>query len=318
MVTPGQNTPSILHTKNGVAYEYRYRTLSITHLGELQEDIEHLRSAGLINDAPTFQMYMQTLAFALPEKFTTAKSILIMAIALPPLTINFHHQNARIPALIPPNYYEPDLTRTLLYNEIQQQIIQEQGYHIERIETYHLKLLAARSGLARYGRNNISYVDGMGSFFTLHAFLTDYPFETDHWQEIKKMDLCEKCRICLTHCPTQAIREEEFVIHVNRCLPLYNEIPGEIPAWIPTNMHHTVIGCMKCQAPCPANHLPMQKTQQLEDMTEAETQQLLDGNPDTETMIAIAQKLRIPYLAEESMVEVAVRNVRALIAASQI
>jgi epoxyqueuosine reductase len=38
-----------------------------------------------------------------------------------------------------------------------------------------LKRLAVRSGLARYGRNNVTYVEGMGSFLELSASLTDMP-----------------------------------------------------------------------------------------------------------------------------------------------
>ena len=43
-----------------------------------------------------------------------------------------------------------------------------------------MKLAAVRSGLAQYGRNNICYVEGMGSFFSFHAYLTDRVFEEDH------------------------------------------------------------------------------------------------------------------------------------------
>ncbi len=41
-----------------------------------------------------------------------------------------------------------------------------------------VKLLAVRTGLAQYGRNNIAYVRNMGSLVRLDAFCTDAPLRT--------------------------------------------------------------------------------------------------------------------------------------------
>jgi epoxyqueuosine reductase len=249
------------------------------------------------------------------DDFPDARSVIIMAIFVQPMMVHFHYNGTRIPVAVPPNYYDPGLTGKMLNEEIQKNIIRETGYRIERAgNRLHLKLLAVRSGLGRYGRNNICYVDGMGSFLTLHAYLTDYRFKSDDWHEIQMMELCRNCSICMNQCPGDAIREEPFLIDVNRCIPLYNEVPGILPDWIPSDAHNALFGCMKCQAPCPANRESMKQIGLLEDITAEETRQFVNGNPAENVILSVSRKLKMPYLVgSKEMVEVASRNIKALV-----
>jgi epoxyqueuosine reductase len=103
---------------------------------------------------------------------------------------------------------------------------------------------------------------------------------------------------------------------VKRCIPLYNEVEGELPDWIPVNAHHAFMGCMKCQALCPANRLPIKRTGQLEDITEEETRQFIGGHPEQSVILSVSRKLKMPSLAEYmEMVGIAIRNIRALLQA---
>ena len=298
----------------GAQYPYQYRTMSVQHLSELQEDIERLRRAGQISDAETFQGYLSEMKFVLPENFPEAQTVLIVAIATPPLLAHFQFDGRRYPASMPPNYYQPAFTRAMMIAELQKRVIRESGYRVEGVETYHLKLLATRSGLGRYGRNNICYVAGMGSFLNLRAYLTDYHFPEDHWQEVQMLDQCQHCQVCQKQCPGGAIRADHFVIDVKRCLPLYNEIEGILPDWIPPEAHNAIFGCMKCQAPCPANREAMQRVEAVEDVTEEETWQFVNGHPDERILLSVSQKLKIPYLVESpETAEVIARNLKALL-----
>jgi epoxyqueuosine reductase len=298
----------------GSIFEYQYRTLSVNHLAELQEDIDRLDREGQLSQAETFQGYLSEMKFALPEDFPDAQSVIIMAIILKPMMFNLHYMDTRISAAMPPNYYESGLTRKMLLEEIQQNIIHQPGYRLEKINRFHLKLTAVRSGLGRYGKNNICYVDGMGSFLTLHAFLSDYPFEADHWQAMQMMELCQNCQVCLKQCPVGAIRVDNFVIDVSRCIPLYNEVEGVLPGWIPAGAHHALFGCMKCQAACPANREALREFGYFEDLSEEETRQFLSGNPDEAAVLAVSQKLKIPYLVgSREMIAVTSRNIQALV-----
>lgn len=299
----------------GSTYAYRYRTMSVSHLPELQADIERIRSAGQISEAEILQGYLGGMKFVLPEDFPEAQSVLILAIAVPPLRVHFQFRGERRLAYMPPNYYEPGFTRQMLLDEVQQRIIPEAGRRVEGVSNdYHLKLLVVRSGLGQYGRNNISYVEGVGSFLILRAFLTDYRFAEDSWGEIQRMDLCQDCTICLKSCPGGAIRADRFTLDAGRCISLYNEVEGVLPDWIPSEAHHAIFGCMKCQAPCPANREAMKRLVQAEEITEEETRQFVEGAPEEKVVLSVSQKLKIPYLVSyPEMVPVVSRNVRALL-----
>ncbi|PKO16329.1 MAG: hypothetical protein CVU39_08165 [Chloroflexi bacterium HGW-Chloroflexi-10] len=296
-------------------FEYQYRTLSVAHLPQLQEDIARLDRAGLLSNSEVFRSYLSEMTFTLPEDFPNAQSLIIMAIAIKPMRITFQTDHKRFSAAMPPNYYESGLTRVALKDEVQKNIIKEDNHRIEwTYNRFHGKLLATRSGLGRYGRNNICYVEGMGSYLTLHSFLTDYAFDQDDWQEIQKMDLCQTCTICMQLCPGGAIRSDQFVVDINHCITLYNEVPGVLPDWFPSNAHNSVMGCMICQFSCPANREPAKRTGQLDGLTEEETRQFLNGNPEESVVLSVSKKMRIPYLVDsKETVDVISRNMKAII-----
>jgi epoxyqueuosine reductase len=142
-----------------------------------------------------------------------------------------------------------------------------------------LKLLAVRSGLAEYGRNNITYVSGMGSFMRLTAVYSDMPCEEDQWQEVHVMERCETCDLCSKACPTGAISPERFLLRAEKCLTYHNEKKGDVPFpdWIKPSWHNCLIGCIRCQAACPENKPFLQWVGETAEFTEKETQFLLGG-----------------------------------------
>jgi epoxyqueuosine reductase len=162
-----------------------------------------------------------------------------------------------------------------------------------------LKRLAVRSGLGQYGRNNICYVDGMGSFTTLLAYFTDYNFLEDHFQDVSLMRRCLKCNICRRKCPTQCIPDKDFIIDAGRCVTLYNEIEGEFPEWLPANAHNALMGCMRCQFDCPQNRDVITKSVRLQDVTEEETHKILAGTTEPELLATLSEKLQYYYPATD-------------------
>lgn len=294
---------------------YQYRTVSTRHLPELQATIDGLHRDGLWSDAPTFQEYTREMRFALADDFPEAKSIIIMAIANPPLSLNLHHNGKAIPTFLPSGYFDPGVSPDETRSEIEKNIIKEPGHRIERPGIpFHLKLLAVRSGLARYGRNNISYVNEMGSFILLRCFVTDYEFKEDHWQDLGLMTYCETCHACQTLCPNGAIRPDRFVIDVSRCVTLYNEVEGDFPASIPSGAHNALLGCMKCQAACPGNREAVKHFLPGEDLTEEETTEFLTGAPGEDVIHSVSQKLHMPWLVgSKEMVAILSRNMSVLV-----
>ncbi len=278
-------------------YEYKYSTLSIDHLNELQNDFTNLDLAGNLSDNATYRGYLKTKSFKIPEKLPQAKSLVILAIFTKLGHVNFHLNGKIHDIRVPPNYYDDGLEYEDLENLILSDIIKEPGYNVEFAHV-HLKLLAVRSGLGKYGRNNICYVDDWGSSVSLYAYFTDFDFKKDNWSELSMMDICKTCEICFNNCPTGAIPSSTdggFVIDVEKCIPLYNEIPGEIPMWIGPNAHNALIGCMKCQSKCPANQKAFKNINQLEDISGEETKLILEGKPEEELLDSLCKKLKMFY-----------------------
>ena len=279
-------------------FVYSYKTLSIIHLKKLQQDIDKLRYAGKLSNNKIFTGYIDTKKFELPDDFQNAKSIIIIAIFTKLGLVNFYLNDKRHELMIPPNYYDDGLTNEIIENLILKKIIKETGYKVELARNLHLKLMAVRTGLGKYGRNNICYVDKMGSMINLFACFTDFQFEEDNWTEMKMMDHCNNCKICINNCPTNAIPPpsgESFVLNVDKCISLYNEIDGKIPKWINSKAHNALMGCMRCQLTCPGNREVIKLIERFEDVTELETRMILEGIPEEKLLNSLSKKLKMFY-----------------------
>ena len=296
---------------------YKYRVMSVSHLEELQADFESIDADGKVSNNPVFRSYIQQQQHHLPESLPDAKSIIVMAVFTPLMIADFHHKG-NIHEILVPHYYDDGITEDHLKSTILNKIIADNQYRVENARMHVLlKRLAVRTGLGKYGRNNICYVEGMGSFLKLFAFFTDYEFGEDNWQDAEMMDSCRNCKICLKQCPTGSITENSFVIDVEKCIPLYNEVPGEIPDWINPASHNALMGCLRCQLPCPANSEVATKTQKLDPITEDETKMILDGIQDEELYQSLSEKLRM-FIPEHAYYyfPVITRNLRLLLQSS--
>ena len=229
-----------------------------------------------------------------------------------PMLVNFRLGGRKHEIVLPPAYYEDGLTVEMLRDYILKEVVNEPGHRIERAKVL-LKLLAVRSGLGKYGRNNLCYVEGMGSMLALYAFFTDYPCE-ESWTEVNMMENCKNCRLCINSCPNKCVSEQNFVIDVSKCLSLFNEIKGEFPEWIRPDAHNALMGYFHCQSCCPSNREVIKLAGRFEDVTEEETNRILDGTPDKELFDSLSRKLEgfCPAQSEEYF-PVFTRNLRVLL-----
>jgi epoxyqueuosine reductase len=157
-----------------------------------------------------------------------------------------------------------------------------------------LKLLAVRSGLGQYGKNNICYVPGMGSFLQLVALYSDLPCQEDSWQDAQVMQRCKSCNACRLKCPTGTIPSDRFLLRAERCIVFHNEKQGDVsfPAWMDPSSHNCLIGCMLCQRVCPVNRDFLGWIEGKEEFSEEETSLLIEGVKMDKLSTTTVEKLK--------------------------
>lgn len=193
------------------------------------------------------------------------------------LRTTFHWEGRKVQAVVPPTYFDANKVTWRARHELKEAFKPRQ-YRFVR-STLPVKLLAVRSGLAQYGRNNITYVPRYGSFHRLTAFYSDYDSPTDNWQDKHALPLCAKCNACIRACPTGAIQKDRFLIRAERCLTYLNEKDAkhEFPKWLDASAHNSIIGCMRCQMVCPYDKKVADWCEHRGEFSEEETAYLLRG-----------------------------------------
>jgi epoxyqueuosine reductase len=265
----------------------KFRTFSIIHLKDLQTEINQWKRDKLITENFFKQNYSQ-FSFKPPKTLPNACSIIVIGVPQKIIPVNFFYKGKRYQTVLPPTYVYSKIRTTC--KEILSEILENKGYFVDHA-ILPLKLLAVKSGLAKYGKNNICYVNRMGSFIRLEAFYTDYEFFPDDWQEKQIMKSCTNCSLCHNACPTHCIPKERVLIHADHCLTYLNENKGDFPSWVPVQSHNALIGCMRCQMVCPQNKKFIQYDKQTIDFTEEETSIILHKTPREHLSKALAKKL---------------------------
>ena len=225
------------------------RIIPIRYLESLRQEIEELQQSHTIRQE-LFDTYLKGFQFDYSQVLPQAQSIILLAIPQPISILNIRWQEQSKQILIPPTYiYTEDdqAAQRLLHTGIR-----HAGFSCCQA-SLPLKLLAVRSGLSQYGRNNISYIRGLGSFYRLTAFVSDLPCPEMPWHEIHRMPECENCKACQNNCPTCCIDENRSIIDATKCLTYHNEAASLLPDQIPSNAHNALIGCLRCQLTCPQN-----------------------------------------------------------------
>jgi epoxyqueuosine reductase len=286
-------------------HHYRFKTVSITHLAEVQDAVGKLVRQGTVSKTLSrgWQFYLETNT-KLPE----AKTIVVIAMPQSVTRVTFRKQGNAFAAYVPPGYF----TRADEYRaeKILKDVLENNGNKVVRARLA-LKTLAVRSGLAKYGRDNISYVPGMGSFLRLIAFYTDYPCAEDNWQETGMMKACENCALCREACPTGCISADRFLIHAENCLTYFNESEFDLPKWLQSDWHNSLIGCMKCQSACPVNKPYLDKIEDGPDFSEEETDLILKKVPVQQ--LGPETRLKLDRMVEDGIYPVMGRNLRMLV-----
>jgi epoxyqueuosine reductase len=257
------------------AYGAECRMVSTTHIPELESEYNLSLTSLQIDKQFVKKSILNYIDFSLTKRYPGIKSLIVIATPSPQIEVIFHHDKLTHFLKIPPHYSDRIKVTGNIKN-ITSQIFDSNGY-----KTYSVvlpkKFLAVRSGLAKYGKNNISYVAGMGSYHRLTVFATDLPCNKDSWQDLQLLERCSKCKACQNNCPTAAISPDQFLLKAERCLTYVNEKLEPFPEWLDSKSHNSIIGCMRCQNICPENKEYKAAKINTDEFSETETSLILKG-----------------------------------------
>lgn len=216
------------------------------------ERIATLHSAGAFDD----DFYREFLSWMEnPEIFPSGdeKSIILVAVPRPAHIVTFDYRGKSFELILPPTYYN--------YRGEFEEVREDLELFLRnrlalRILNAPLKGIAAVTGFARYGLNNITYVEGLGSYLQLVAFSSAIAVENRDGRsslQPRVLEECETCGACQRACPAGAIPEARFLIHAERCLTYFSEREGPLPEAYGRLKRRCLAGCLVCQETCPVN-----------------------------------------------------------------
>ncbi|MBU7015001.1 MAG: hypothetical protein HXS52_07965 [Theionarchaea archaeon] len=289
-------------------HRYEGRIVSIDHLQNMKEELEEQYKRVSIPDE-IYDRHLSRFSFEPPSDLSEAASLIVIAVPQHITQVVFFWNEKRVPVTIPPTYLSVARTTKMISTLLSELSDQEYVFVEASLPE---KLVAAHSGLASYGRNNLTYLPQMGSFHIPLVFFSDLPC-SDSWQNPQMMEPCKRCSVCMKECPTGAITSEQFLIDAERCLTLHNERPSRIPfpGWIDPSWHNCLVGCIKCQYACPENRKVATKVEEGPVFSRTETTLLLEGVPFEELPSDTA--LKLTSLEMEDWLDVIPRNLKALL-----
>ncbi len=288
----------------------KYRLVSIEHLSEVQNEMEKHRRRGEIKEH-LYQDYLNDFQFNFENHFPNAKSIFIVAIPEPQMSFMLVRKQGTTKVIVPPTYIEHKIAAEEVSRKINA-VLNPYGFRCEQA-FIPLKMLATHSGLAKYGKNNIAYLEEMGSFLGLAAYYSDLPVVEEDWEEPQMMSACQNCQACLKSCPTGAIDADSFLIHAEKCLTFFNENIATFPTWIKPHWHNCLVGCMRCQFNCPQNRHVKNWIKEKGTFTSSEVDRLLIIKNSADLHPLFIDKLEANEL--EPYLNVLGRNINALLLA---
>ncbi len=231
------------------SHGYAVSFVPVEVVDDLHEEIMSRVERGQVNEG-VYKNHMAWFDFGVRNTIEKPRSLIILSIPDKALEVSCHWKGKERVLIIPPIYACKRSTEDMF--DCVHRTLSLHGYLASKAPLPE-KLLSVRTGLTKYGRNNIAYVPGTGSYHRLVAMYSDMPCEEYVWDEPEMLRTCVKCRKCADNCPAKCIDEESFIIRSERCLTYFNENEGPFPEWVKGEWHNALVGCLRCQTICPAN-----------------------------------------------------------------
>lgn len=279
-------------------------------LDDVRAELEARRETGQV-DAAVYRDWLSSFRYGDDEAVREPRAVIVVSVPRPTHVVTFMRGADVVEALLPPTY----AGYGTLFEEVARALRSEvlgPDHRLARLAAP-LKAVAARLGLVRYGRNNISYGADAGSYHQLVGYLTDAAVEIVPPRSPEMLAACLGCQVCVAACPTAAISHDRFLLHAERCLTLFSETAGEFPGWLSGGVHHCLVGCLICQRVCPANAglFRVEPAEVAFDAAESDAIVADDGERNAPVWEGIRGKLVAAGLADYE--PVLARNLRALL-----
>lgn len=232
---------------------YRWAAAPFALLADVRLSLQRRWEAGEI-DAAFYRDNLRSLTYLSRCPLEDPKSVLLIAVPRPAHTLSFTLGGRTIETVLPPTYVRYRKTFEDVRDDLEDAVADLRGRLV--ILDAPLKALGNRMGLLWHGRNNIGYVDGLGSYVQLVGLVTDllvHEGSAPPRSEEVLLARCEKCRICAAACSTGAIDEGRVLLRAEKCYTLFSESLQPIPAGLEPPSARCLIGCLRCQEVCPEN-----------------------------------------------------------------
>ena len=277
---------------------YRAAAAPASLLDEVRRSIERRRASGEI-DAGFFRNSLSSFRYLQGCRIDAPASILLIAMPRPAHILEFSIRGRTVETVIPPTY----VRYRQVFEDVRVDLAAAAIGSRFEILSAPLKALANRMGMMAYGRNNVGYIDGLGSYFQLIGLLSDASV-SDRAVHVRSeeaaLERCRECRICAAACPTGAIGLERFLIRAEKCFTLYSESMDPIPEGLVPPSPQCLVGCLKCQEVCPENRGRLKYEGTGISFTEREAAEFLSLSADSqEGHDQAADKLRPLGLSED-------------------
>ena len=262
--------------------EARLAFMSSSALEQADSTVRNLIQVGEIDR----EFYRRQLRGIVPGRGRNSLkdgTLMLVALRRPAHILRFETSAGNLATILPPTYVNfRRLKKSVLADLVNSM---GRGFPEARLLSAPLKTLAILAGMASYGKNNITYIEGFGSYHQLFGYVLDA--DPDSWaSELghadRRLKTCENCRACFENCPTGSIRPNRFLLHAETCLTLFSETPGDLPQVQDKLARHDrcLIGCLVCQTVCPANKGKLEKEEAPVSFDLRETNCILKGFGD--------------------------------------
>ncbi len=235
----------------------RFAVSGIEVLTEVRAMLEKRRDEGSI-DPGFFRENLNGFRYLDDGDVEDPEAVLLVSAPRPAHVVSFDLGGGPVDGILPPTY----VRYRVFFEDVRAELTEAlgDGAAIDILKAP-LKSLSVHMGLSAYGRNNVTYVPGFGSYHQLCGYVVGgeagrrlrEAFGRPTLSGEVLLERCETCRACLKACPTGAIQEHRFLISAEKCYTLYSERRGALPDGIRPAGPACLVGCLACQEACPEN-----------------------------------------------------------------